>query len=204
MILAATGSLFMTASCTQFTNTIRDTFNPQEGPAADAEGTFIPKRPRRTKDFLKDAGRLGAAQQALRALPAFAGKTIYLCQHAHFYDDGRIMARLQHPENPEYVDEYDYEGGKWAGPKPVQLSVRDNITLHRVPLDSVQFAAIATIYRNYTQKADSVQGTMPFTHAYIIIRNGNFEWYPQTISGSREIYHISFRHNGSIDLFYRK
>lgn len=204
-VLAATGGLLMTASCQQFTNTIRDTFNPAEGSAAaDAEGTYLPRRPRRTVDFLKDAGRLAAAQQTLRALPAFAGKTIYLCQHVHFYDDGRIMARLQHPENPEYADQYNYEGGEWTGPVPVQLSVNDNIAEHRVPLDSVQFAAIATIYRNYTQKADSIQGAMPFTHAYMIIRNRNFQWYPQHISGSREIYYISFRHDGAVDRFYRK
>lgn len=154
--------------------------------------------------FLKDAATLSAAEQALQSLPAFAGKTVYLYQHLHFFSDGRILATVQNPENPEYVDSYVYQKGRWSEPSPVQLSVRDNVKKSLISLDDVKFASVADIYKNYTEKAAGVQGSPALTHIYLFILNNRPEWYPQRVNGSRERYRISFKRDGSLDRFYRE
>jgi|GEM_PF-284613 len=154
--------------------------------------------------FLGNKSRLKAAELSLRKLPAFSGKKIYLYRFIHFYDDGRINVQLQNPENPEYVDEYSYSKGSWQTPKPVQLSVHDNIKKSLVKLDDVDFENAGKIYRLYSAKANNVAGSPPLTHVYAIFDNNTISWYPQSISGSRERYFISFEPNGDLKSFYRQ
>ncbi|MEI3800296.1 MULTISPECIES: hypothetical protein [unclassified Chitinophaga] len=155
-------------------------------------------------DFLGNAGKLVAAERALRELPAFAGKGIHLYRSIHFYEDGRINVTIQHPQNPEYIDEYNYSKGKWEEPKPVQMSVRDNISESLVSLDDISFASAAAVYRNYNRKAEDVAGAKPLTHIYGIFHGNSITWYPQSINGSREKYFISFTPNGSLKDYYRE
>lgn len=154
--------------------------------------------------ILENAALLSAAEEALRSLPAFAGKTVYLYGHVHFFNDGRIIARVQHPENEAYADDYTWQNGLWQEPRPVQLSVRDNIRQKRISLDEVDFSSAADIYRNFTEKAAGIEGAPALQHIYMVIGDGSFEWYPQRISGSRELYRISFKSDGSLDRFYRE
>jgi hypothetical protein len=156
------------------------------------------------KDFLHNTAALNAAEQALRRLPAYAGKNIYLYNTIHFYDNGRIVAQLQHPQRPDYVDEYDFHDGAWEGPKPVQLSVHDDVKGSLVRLDSLHFENVAGVYRSYTTKAASIEGAAPVDYIYALIRDGGFSWYPIRINGSRERYAISYNPDGSVKSFFRE
>jgi hypothetical protein len=191
-------------STTTESHVFRDTVIETSAMSVQISPSSINVQLKREPGILKDAATLSAAEQALRSLPAFKGKTINFYQHVHFYNDGRIIARVQNPDNAEYVDEYTYQNGKWMEPVPVQLSVRENIKKNLVSLDAVRFASVADIYKNYTEKAADIQGAPALTHVYFFVLNNAFEWYPQRINGSRERYHISFRRDGSVDRFYRE
>ena len=154
--------------------------------------------------FLADATGLKAAEQALRRLPAFAGKAIYLYEAIHFYDDGRIGTKLQNPQNPAYIDAYEFGHGSWKAPVPVQLSVHDDIKKRLIKLDDISFTSVAAVCRNYRLKADSITGADPVTHIFAVFEDNNFNWYPQSLSGSRERYFISFTKDGNLQRFYRE
>lgn len=154
--------------------------------------------------FLANEAALQAAEAQLKALPAYAGKKMYLYDDIHVYDDGRIQLQLRHPSNPEYVDRYEFEHGEWSGPEPVQLSVRDKVDAKLVPLADIDFKAIANVYRNLVAKSATIEGAKPPTHIYGIVHEKRFSWYPRSISGSRERYGISFRLDGSVDQFSRE
>ncbi|SEW51473.1 hypothetical protein [Chitinophaga arvensicola] len=154
--------------------------------------------------FLGNEVQLEAAEHALRTIPALSGKDIYLYGFVHFYDQGRIVINVQHPGNPEYIDAYEYNDGAWSGPKPVQLSVHDNIKIALVKLDDLHFKQVASVYRNYRDKSDRIEGAVPPTYLYAMLRDNKVSWYPRTISGSRERYFISFHPDGSLDTCYRE
>ncbi|HVI44212.1 MAG TPA: hypothetical protein VM802_05065 [Chitinophaga sp.] len=159
---------------------------------------------KRKEDFLYNIVALQAANTALLILPAYIGKQIYIYDGIHFYNDGRISVKLQHPENPEYVDEYKFRDGEWGEPMPVQLSVKEDVKKSLVPLDELNFVYVANVYRNYTAKAATIDGAAPLDHIYAVVRDGRFIWYPRTISGSRMKYGINFNANGSIRDFVRE
>lgn len=155
-------------------------------------------------DFIGNAAKLIAAESALRALPAFAGKSIHLYRAIHFYADGRINVTIQHPENAAYIDEYNYNNGKWEEPKPVQMSVRDKIRESLISLDDISFVSVAAVYRTYNRKANDIAGVKSLTHIYGIIGGNSITWYPQSINGSRERYFISFTPTGGLKDYYRE
>ncbi|QJB34044.1 hypothetical protein HF324_23135 [Chitinophaga oryzae] len=154
--------------------------------------------------FLMDEAGLKAAQASLRALPAYAGKKMYLYNDIHAYDDGRINLQLRHPDNPEYVDAYHFRNGRWTGPEPVQLSIRDKVEQKMVPLDDVDFASMARVCKNIAEKSATIEGAKVPTHVYGIVQEKRMIWYPASISGSRERYAISFNPDGSVKKFFRE
>lgn len=158
----------------------------------------------RKLDFLTDESWLKEAQKSLQALPAYAGKKMYLYDDIHAYSDGRINLQLRHPENPDYVDAYHFANGKWKGPEPVQLSVRDKIENKLVPLDDVDFSSMARVYKNIVEKSATIEGAKQPKHIYGIVQEKRLLWYPASISGSRERYAISFHPDGSINKFFRE
>lgn len=192
------GITLLLAACQQVSQSIKDTFNtiPEERLVSKSGNDRI-------VGFVADQQALIHAEQALRELPQYHNTPIYLYGDIHFYDDGRINAKLRHPENPEYVDTYNYKNGKWNGPTPVQLSVRDDVKGKLVALDSVPFHTVATIVRNYNEKAATVAGAGSIDHVYLIIRYGITQWYPNHIDGTRELWNIYFRRDGSVALFNR-
>jgi len=156
-----------------------------------------------SKQLLANDRELKNAEAALRQLPQYAGKEIFIYQGIHFYDDGSINVMLRHPANPEYVDQYHYKKGQWSAPSPVQLSARDHVESRMVPLDSIRFITAFTLARNYNQKALEVEGAKPVTHVYAAVWDKRIRWYPITINGSRESYSIDFNTNGDILRFNR-
>jgi hypothetical protein len=148
--------------------------------------------------FLTDALRLDQAEQALKKLPQYAGKEIFFYSSVNFYDDGRIVASLRHPENPKYVDRYEYSGGAWSAPKPEQLSVRDNVQSRLLSLNKFSFSDVAKVTRTYNEKAAAVEGAKQSTTTYISIWDNQLRWFPGTINGSRERYSIQFNTDGTL------
>lgn len=156
-----------------------------------------------TPNFLIDSDALAKAEQQLKALPEFRGKTIYVYQSVHFYDDGRIAIKVQNPENPDYVDQYDYRNAKWNTPKPVKIYLHDKLSENLVALDRVSFTIIAKIIGIYNEKSKTVVGAKPADHSYAYISKGRIKWYPSTITGDRESYQIRFNENGTLQHYER-
>lgn len=152
-------------------------------------------------DFLTNTTELDKAEQALRKLPQYAGKEIFVYSTLYFYDYGTINVMLQHPENPKYVDIYEYKEGKWSEPKPLQLSVRDDVQKRLVSLNKIKFANVANLTAIYNKKATEIEGAKPLTSAYISIWDNEMRWYPTTINGSRERYSIQFNNDGTLKSF---
>ncbi|WPU92815.1 hypothetical protein SNE25_26170 [Mucilaginibacter sabulilitoris] len=154
-------------------------------------------------NFLINTAALRNAEMTLRNLPQYRGKEIFIYQSAHFYDNGSISIMLRHPENPDYVDSYEYQNGFWSKPKPEQLSVNADIDNRSVSLDEVDFTSIANITRLYNQKAAQIEGAKPTTSAYMVVWDKVMRWYPTTINGNRERYSIQFNSDGTLKDFRR-
>ena len=151
--------------------------------------------------FLTNATELSRAESALRKLPQYAGKEIFIYSTIHFYDDGRIITSLRHPENPKYVDRYEYKNGTWSEPQPVQLSVRDKIESKLLPLDKISFSNVARVTRTNNDKAAEVEGAKPATSTYVMVWDKEMRWYPTTVNGSRERYTIQFNDDGTLKTY---
>lgn len=151
--------------------------------------------------FITNAQLLNKAETTLRKLPQYAGKEIFIYSAVHFYDDGSIRLMLQHPENPQYVDNYEYRHGAWSAPQPQQLSVRDNIQSRLVSLNQLSFTHAAGVARIYNEKAGQIEGAKPATAVYATIWDGRISWFPSVISGSRRRYRLQFKEDGTLQSF---
>lgn len=154
-------------------------------------------------DFLTDKNALQKAEEALRNLPQYKGKEIFIYSTLYFYNDGLINVMLRHPENPKCVDIYDYKDGKWSEPRPLQLSVRDDVQTRLVSLNKIKFVNVADLTAIYNKKATEIEGAKPLTSAYISVWDNKMRWYPTMINGSREKYSIQFNDNGTLKTFKR-
>ncbi|AOM80262.1 hypothetical protein [Pedobacter steynii] len=151
--------------------------------------------------FLTDVEQLTKAENELKKLPQYAGKEIFIYSGINFYNDGGITVMLQHPQNPKYVDSYEYKKGVWSAPKPRQLSVRDDVKSQLAPLSSVPFLNVARVAKIYDEKAAHIEGAKPGTHIYISIWKNQIRWFPTNIDGSRERYIIEFNPDGTLKEF---
>jgi len=190
-------------SCEGINNSIKDTFKT-EVTEEEKLDTINDISISQENDFLFDSITLELAEKKLRALPQFAGKKIMLYDDIHFYNDGRVMTSIQHPDNPEYIDKYEYENGIWEEPKPVQISVRTDIESKLFNLDEIRFATVAKIIKTYNEKASTLEGAKPASHAYGIFSGGKLTWYPRTIDGSRQKYAIEFYKDGTLKSYNRE
>ena len=152
-------------------------------------------------DFLTNTNGLKKAEEALRKLPQYKGKEIFIYSTLHFYNDGTINVMLQHPENPKYVDTYEFRDNKWSEPRPVQLSVRDDIQSRLISLNKINFISAAKVTDIYNKKVQEIEGAKPATSVYISIWDNQIRWYPTTINGSRERYSIQFNDDGTLKTF---
>jgi len=227
ILLIICGSFFL--SCDQISKSIDETFKPgdtlvgkeKQKPALDASRNDQPDVQTiinsvieqhktvqsqihvesKNVNFLTNTGKLEKAEEALRKLPQYAGKEIFVYSIAYFYDDGVINIMLQHPANPKYVDSYDYKDDKWSGPRPVQLSVKDDVQKRLVSLNKIKFVNVAKMTGIYNKKALEIEGAQPITSAYVSIWGNEVQWYPTNINGSRERYSIQFNEDGSLRTF---
>jgi len=214
-------------SCEQVTKTIDETFKPNDTIVQKEKESSVPETTVNTQidvqqiiktalethsvththtegknvDLLTDIQGLEKAEESLRKLPQYAGKEIFIYSTLYFYNDGLINVMLQHPTNPKYVDIYDYKDGKWSEPKPLQLSVRDEVQKRLVSLNKIKFANVAKVTAIYNEKAKEIEGAKPLTSAYVSIWDNKMRWYPSSINGSRERYSIQFNDDGSLKAF---
>lgn len=211
--------------CKQISKTVEETFSPKDTivpkkavePQADTtmhanfsitiethSTTHTVKHTKAPRsNFLTKESWLNKAEAALKALPQYAGKEIFIYSSIHFYNDGSIHAMLQHPEDPRYIDKYEYRNGVWSAPEPQQVSVRDHIDSRLVSLSKIRFITAAKIARIYNEKAAEVEGAKATTSVYISIWDNEARWLPTTINGSRERYSIKFDKDGELKGFER-
>ncbi|MBZ4035470.1 hypothetical protein K6T82_11880 [Flavobacterium sp. 17A] len=197
-------SLFL--SCEEIKKSIDETFKPNEGVVEkeiqkNASTTNQNQEIKKEIDLLTDTATLKKAEAELRQLPQYKGKEMFVFSMLYFYNDGRINVMLQHPENPKYVDTYEFREGKWSAPLPVQLSVRDDIKSRLVPLNKISFLNAAKVAQIYNEKTQQIEGAKPTTSVYAIVFNNQLRWYPTSIQGSRERYSIQFNEDGSLNSF---
>lgn len=218
-------------SCKQISQSVKETINPNDSvinkrtkdndPDTSGKYTGITKTTSTTTSttqidtivrtyqqllstgFLTDARKLEQAEMALRKLPQYAGKEIFLYATVHFFDNGLILAKLQNPYNPKYVDAYRYIG-TWSGPTPEPQSVNNNIQSQLISLNTFRFSNVAKVARIYKEKALKIEGATPLSLVFITIRNNQINWFPNYITGSRSMYAIGFNTDGTLKSFEQK
>lgn len=227
IILMICGALFL--SCEQISKSINETFKKNDTVVSKELEKTNPIPPENTQpdvnaiiktvlethstilrehhieskgiDFLTNTEGLKKAEESLRKLPQYAGKEIFIYSTLHFYDDGTINVTLQHPENPKYVDAYEFRDNKWSEARPVRLSVRDDVQNRLVSLNRIPFISAAKVTDIYNKKVQEIEGAKPLTSVYISISDNKIRWYPTTINGSRERYSIQFNEDGTLKTF---
>lgn len=176
---------------------LKDMNLPQPG----AKNNNTEKPVAKARKEMLSASQLAQAEEKLRQLPQYRDREIVLYESVHFYEDGSIKLALQHPENPKYVDAYQYKDGYWSKPKPVQAR---NIERRTFPLSKINFAAAQKVMQIYNDKAAQVEGAKPTSMAYISIWDDGMRWFPSTINGSRERYDLQFNNDGTLKSFRRE
>lgn len=155
------------------------------------------------RSIFEDAATLDSIQQALRDMPAFKGKKLFILNGLYFYDyrGGMISVDIQDPNNPENVDTYTYSNGEWQVQEPVVLSATGHSPLKMLlmPLDDVKFSTAKKVYDTAVEKSKTIEGAEPSPHVYFTqIKEVHVkEWYVM-IRGARRHYRITFDVNGNL------
>jgi len=191
-------------SCNNITKSIDDTLHGQ--PKQNKEDAFMASTNEKTINFLSDAHALAQAETALRNLTELKGKKINIYDVINFYDDGRILCKVQDPDTLQNVNEYDYssEKGEWGAKQPVNITaaVSADMSTEIVPLDSIPFASIVKIGKVFADSARRVGSKSTLNYIYYVPRVK--EWYCDDIKGTRVNYQIYFNTDGTVKEFKRE
>lgn len=116
----------------------------QPAPQVEAK---VPEAPKTVENPHVNAVELQKAQDALQALPQFAGKELNFFQEVNITNNV-LQVNVQDPNKPENIDHYEYkwEEGKWSEPRPVQLSGGGDLKANLTPFKDVRFADVADKY----------------------------------------------------------
>lgn len=195
------GCGFVFLSCHQLSNSVQETFKSndtvlnkkiQGQRAAETDGviteTYTTTHTEQHTEgesinFLTDTEKLIRAENALKQLPQFAGKEIFIYLVAYFYDDGRINILLQ-SGNSGHVANYSYQNGIWSEPVPFPVPLINGHQQLSIPLSTLSFANVAGITRAYRKKVASIEGAVPLSQVYVSIFNNEIHWFPSVITGS--------------------
>jgi len=218
--LPAAMAAIMLIGCKDFKKSIDDTLNspaetagsgtgdaantPAAYPSAYSGHSGTVATPEKPAYFTSQKDKLQEAENKLRALPQFAGKPIFIYQFIHFYDDGRIITKLQNPDNPEYIDEYTYDDGMWQKPEPVVLSKNDNIKEELIPLDRIPFEHVVNVYHVLEEKRKEIGSQSQDYTLYAGKRKGKIHWYPGSIQNERSSYDIEYNEDGTLKSFEQR
>lgn len=194
--------VFLMGSCTQVTQSFKDTFaQPAEGGAA---AKMQEKGNELRTNHLREAGYLRAAKQALEKLAKFQGKVLHVYSDIHFYDDGRIMLNLQDPSIAENIDTYTFRDGQWQSPEPMRVSGSNGLNNALIPLEKVDFGTVSMLYDYMNQESQAIEGAADVNHIYLIIRTMDIgsQWYA-SLQGARGTYSLRATLSGEILRFER-
>ncbi|MCA6066304.1 hypothetical protein JI747_003875 [Chryseobacterium sp. RG1] len=212
--------LFILVGCKDFKKSIDDTLDTastagnsqsENLPEGSNNNSFSTDTTLVTKEsvnklipFTSQKEKLEKAEEQLRKLPQFAGKSIFIYEFIHFYDDGRIITTLQNPENPNYVDEYTYENEEWQDPKPVILSKSDDVKGGLVNLNKLPFHNANNIYKTLLEKRKEIGSDSDDYTIYAGTRGNKINWYPESIDNERSVYNIEYHEDGTLKSFEQK
>ncbi|MCJ8155084.1 hypothetical protein MKJ01_15050 [Chryseobacterium sp. SSA4.19] len=185
-------------------NTVESSQNRAEADSADNTDVIIEKPVEQPIPFTSQKEKLELAEKQLRDLNQFAGKSIFIYQFIHFYDDGRIITKLQNPENSNYVDEYTYSDGQWQTPKPVVLSKMDDVQGSLINLDKLPFRNVTNVYRALSEKRKEIESHSEDYTIYAGKRRNTIQWYPQSIENERYKYDIEYHEDGTLKSFEQR
>lgn len=162
-----------------------------------------------SSDLLSNVEKLQQAEDALKELPKFKGKDVRVFQNVQFYGGtmSRIEIELIDPDKPENVDHYTYQNGSWSEPQPVQISGGGDMKDNSTPLNDIKFATVATVHKNWLEKATTVEGAkqeLDYIYFSLWVPNQTREWRASSIDGAREKYDISFNSDGSVKEFKKR
>ncbi len=151
--------------------------------------------------FTSQKDKLEEAEKQLRALPQFAGQSIFIYKLIHFYDDGRIITKLQNPKNPQYIDAYQYENGQWQDPKPVVMHKNEEIQNNLINLDRLPFVNVYHVYEVLSEKRKEIGSNSDDYTIYAFTQKNRVEWYPMNIENERSTFHIEYQQDGTLKSF---
>jgi hypothetical protein len=176
-----------------------DSIKSRTGEYQDAETNREPSVP-----FASMPEKLELAEQQLRDLPRFRGNPVYIFEYIHFYPDGRIIVKIQTPENPDFVDEYTYADGQWQKPEPVVLSKNDKVKDRVVSLDEIPFKNANNVYKVLVEKDKEIGSKNENQVIFAGKRKNKIIWSPGTISNKRSRYDIDYHEDGTLKSFEQK
>jgi hypothetical protein len=176
-----------------------DSIKSRTGEFQDAETKREPSVP-----FASMPEKLELAEQQLRDLPRFRGNPVYIFEYIHFYPDGRIIVKIQTPENPDFVDEYIYADGQWQKPEPVVLSKNDKVKDRVVSLDEIPFKNANNVYKVLVEKDKEIGSKNENQVIFAGKRKNKIIWSPGTISNERSRYDIDYHEDGTLKSFEQK
>lgn len=145
--------------------------------------------------------QLEEAEEKLRNLSQFKGKSIFIYKLIHFYEDGRIVVTLQNPENPKFIDEYTFKDSQWQFPKPIVLSKKDNVKNNLVNLEKLPFKNSNNVYKVLLKKRKEIGSTSKDYIIYAWIEENKINWYPISINNDRSVYNIEYYQDGTLKSF---
>lgn len=198
------------SSCEKFRKSIQDT---KAGPVLDNKASrsgtqdtgVVSEQTRESQEekrgFAGDVSELRHAEELLRNLPKLKGRKVAVYQSIHFYDDYRILLRIQNPDTLKYVDEYYYRNGIWEGPSPLVLSKSVDVEKDLVSLDKIPFKNAAHVYQAMKEKMTEIGSRSTDYTVYVVTYNNKIRWYPRTISNTRERFSIEYNEDGTLRSF---
>jgi hypothetical protein len=202
-LLVVTGVLL--SACKQVTQSLHDTFEgkPQK---SKLEAYLSTDDEHSGSSFLTDAQRLAKAERALRDLPEFKGKPIWLSGDMHMYDNGRIMLSVQDPDTLGNVNAYEYSrDGEWGPGQPVKMTgniTPEMISSSAIPLNKLHFVTVAKMANVYADSARHVGSKTIINHIYY--EPDVQEWYCNDIEAPRANYQMYFNPDGSVKEFRKE
>lgn len=203
---------FILAGCKDFKKSIDDTISVNrsagdslQGTATLENGSVNMEDTNKSKElnapFASQLEKLNLAEKQLRDLPRFKEKPIYIYQDIHFYPDGRIIVKLQTPENPNFVDKYTYSDGQWQQPEPVLLSKNDDVRAELMSLDKIPFKNANNVYKVLIEKGKEIGTNNENQVINAGLRRKKIVWHPGSINSERYRYEIEYNEDGTLKSF---
>ncbi|WP_313580028.1 hypothetical protein [Chishuiella sp.] len=187
-------------SCKQFKNTITDTLTEKKS-SIESINSLSNNNEEKEIPFFNNLEVLNQAENSLKNLPEFKGKSIFIYKNIYFYTNYRIILKLQNPDNPLFVDEYKYENGKWGEPSPIRLSKNDDVQSNVINLNRIPFRNVSNVYNALLEKQKEINSKASDITIDAQYYNNKINWYPTRISNERYEYEIRFNEDGTLESF---